>query len=188
MATAPKRPDDELPRGIDVEAFLAWAKDRPGRYELHDGTVIAMAPERLEHVDVKTNTQVALREGIKKAGLECRAVGDGIAVHVNDRKWYQPDALVYCGARAPRDATRIDNPLIVVEVSSPSTSNIDEQNKLVGYFSVPSVEHYLIVYPDKPLLHHQRQSDGTILTRIMSSGILRLDPPGIELDVADLFA
>lgn len=187
MATAPKRPDDELPRGMDVEAFLAWVKGRPGRFELHGGEVVAMAPERLEHVEVKTHVQVALRDGVKKANLDCRGVGDGIAVHVSDLKWYQPDALVYCGPRAPRDATRIDNASIVVEVSSPSTSNIDEQQKLVGYFSVPSVQHYLIIYPDKPILHHQRQLDGSILTKIMSAGTLRLDPPGIEIDVATLF-
>lgn len=188
MATAPKRPDDELPRGIDVEAFLAWVKDRPGRFELHSGVVVAMAPERLDHVDVKTNMQLALREGIKKASLDCRAVGDGVAVHVSDTKWYQPDALVYCGPKASGDATWIENPSITVEVLSPSTTHIDEGAKLIGYFSVPSVHHYLIVDPaGPPLVHHQRQSDGSILARIIGGGVLKLDPPGIEIDVASLF-
>lgn len=187
MATAPKRPDDELPRGIDVEAFLAWVKDQPGRYELHGGVVIAMAPERIEHAATKFAVARSLYAAIQTEKLPCHVLPDGVAVHVSDRKWYEPDALVYCGPKAPRGEVKIEAPLIVVEVSSPSTSNLDEQQKLVGYFSLPSLHHYLIVYPEKPLLHHQRQADGTILTRIVSAGPLRLDPPGIEIDVASLF-
>lgn len=188
MATAPKRPDDELPRGMDVEAFLAWAEQRRGRYELHDGYVIALAPERLGHVEVKSNVFVALRNAIKLAGLDCRAVADGIAVHVSETKWYQPDALVYCGGRAERGTRQIGNPMIVVEVTSPSTADLDGQIKLVGYMTLPSVHHYLIVHSDgPPLVHYQRQSADEFLARIVGGGVLRLDPPGIEIDVTELF-
>ena len=53
----------------------------------------------------------------------------------------------------------------MVEVASPSTRKIDASLKLTGYFSLPSVQHYLIVDPDgPPVIHHRRQGDGTILT------------------------
>jgi Uma2 family endonuclease len=187
MATAPKRPDDELPRGIDVEAVLAWVKDRPGRFELHGGVVVAMAPERIVHARLKFAIQTALANGIVEADLPCRMLPDGVGVRASDRKWYQPDALVYCATEALDDDLFIADPIIVVEVSSPSTSSIDEQQKLAGYFTLPSVQHDLIVYADGPLVHHQRQADGTILTRLLPGGPLRLDPPGIEIDVASLF-
>ncbi len=188
MATAPKRPDDELPRGIDVEAFLAWAEQRRGRYELHGGAVIAMAPERLGHVEIKSNVHLALRNAIRSRSLECHAVSDGIAVQVSEAKWYQSDALVYCGPRGDRSARKIDNPVIVVEVASPSTADLDNQDKLVGYMSLPSVHHYLIINPNgPPLVHHQRQSPDTFLSRIVGGGTLRLDPPGLELDIGSLF-
>jgi Uma2 family endonuclease len=188
MATAPKRPDDELPRGMNVAAFLAWVQNRRGRYELHDGTVVAMAPERLGHIDVKSNAHIALRGAIKSAGVDCHAVADGIAIYVSESKWYQPDALVYCGCRADPGTTRIDNPVIVVEVISPSTADIDNQDKLVGYVSLTSVHHYLVVNPNgPPLVHHRRQSADTFLSRIVGGGILKLDPPGLEIDVASLF-
>ena len=188
MATAPRRPDDELPRGIDVEAFLAWMKDRPGRFELHGGAVIAMSPERLGHVNVKSAAYMALRSGIRSAGVPCHVVGDGVAVQVSDAKWYQPDALVYCGPAASSDSIKIENPTIIVEVLSPSTGHIDEGAKLVGYFSLPSVQHYLIIDPDgPPLVHHRRQSDGSILAHIIGAGHLRFDPPAIEIEVASLF-
>ena len=113
---------------------------------------------------------------------------DGVAVHVSDRKWYQPDALVYYGPLASDQAIKIDDPIIIVEVLSPSTGHIDERAKLIGYFSLPSVQHYLIVNPEGlPLVHHQHQSNDTALTPIVGGGHLRLDPPGIEIDVTELF-
>jgi hypothetical protein len=46
---------------------------------------------------------------------------------------------------------------------------------------------YLIVDPDKRLIIHHARGDGdAIATRMVSDGPLRLDPPGIELTVADL--
>ncbi len=188
MATAPKRPDDELPRGLNVEAFLAWAQTRRGRYELHDGAVVAMAPERIGHINVKFAVHRVLYAAVRSAGVQCHVVADGVAVHVSDSKWYQPDALVYCGPPAPDEDFKIENPVIIVEVLSPSTAHIDEGAKLIGYFSLPSVHHYLIVNPaGPPFVHHQRQSDDTILSRIVGGGVVKLDPPSIEVDVAELF-
>ena len=187
MATAPKRYDNGLPKGIDVDAFLAWARDRAGRFELHDGDVIAMAPERVWHATMKFAMQRALYEAVAVARVPCHVVPDGVAVHVSDRKWYEPDAMVYCGDAAGPDDLNIADPVIVVEVASPSTARLDETAKLVGYFSVASVQHYLIVYPDgTPIVHHQRQADGTILTRLVGTGLIRFNPPGIEIDVAHL--
>ena len=81
------------------------------------------------------------------------------------------------------------NPVIVVEVSSPSTRKIDTTLKLAGYFRLASVEHYLIVDPNgPPVIHHQRQADDPILTRLIGDGTVRLDPPGIEIALADVFA
>lgn len=189
MATAPKRFDSGLPRGLDVDAFLAWAKDRPGRFELHDGNVVAMAPERVWHAETKFAVQRALFAAIKASGLDCRVLPDGVAVHVSDDKWYEPDAIVYCGPPAGRDDLNVVNPLIVVEVASPSTVRLDETAKLIGYFSVTSVHHYVIVYPDgAPIVHHQRQPDGTILTRLVGAGRLRFDPPGIEIEAPAFFS
>jgi Uma2 family endonuclease len=62
----------------------------------------------------------------------------------------------------------------------------DLRDKLVGYFRVPSIAHYLIVDPDNRLvIHHARGSDA-IATRILHDGALKLAPPGIELAVAEL--
>ena len=78
--------------------------------------------------------------------------------------------------------------MIVVEVLSPSTRRVDAALKLAGYFSVQSVEHYLIVDPDEPLVIHHARGDGKVIaTRIIREGEVRLDPPGLGLTLKEVY-
>ncbi len=170
-----------------VDAFLAWALEQPGRYELENGHVVAMAPERMGHVRAKTASFNALVAAVAAAKLPCQALPDGAAVRIDAATLYEPDALVFCGSAPARDALAIVTPVIVVDVLSPSTGRRDHHEKLVGYFTVPSVQHYLIVDADRRVLvHHARRGD-EIATRILYGGALRLDPPGLDLNIEDLF-
>ncbi len=128
---------------MTVDEFLATAEERDGRWEIEDGVVYAMSPEQLVHSDVKFAATAALRGAIARAKLPCRAVLDGPAVRISPRTAYQPDALIYCGPRLPPETREIPDPVVIVEVSSPSTRARDEGGKLIGYFSLPSVAHYL---------------------------------------------
>jgi Uma2 family endonuclease len=174
---------------MTVDEYLAWAEDKPGRYELYAGTIYAMAPERARHAKVKFAVQAALLAAIRRAGLPCDMLPDGMTVRVDEHTSHEPDALVYCGPAIPDSAIEVPNPMILVEVLSPSTRRIDTSAKLAGYFSIASVRHYLIVDPDKPLvIHHARAEDGIIATHIVGDGPLRLDPPGLDLTIADLYS
>ena len=174
---------------MTTDEFLVWAEGRPGRYELIDGQVIAMSPERVRHAEVKASAYLSLRAAIRRSGLPCRAMPDGMTVRIDDHTAFEPDALVYCGERAAPTAIEITNPAIVVEVVSPGTRSVDQGAKLRGYFRVPSIVHYLILYPDNGLVvHHGRGADEVVITRMVSEGSLTLDPPGLTLPVADLFA
>lgn len=170
-----------------VDEFIAWASGQPGRWELYDGVPVAVSPERVIHGDAKYRTARALDAAIERAGLPCRFVLDSAAVRIDAHRSYRPDALVYCGEPLPGDALEVPSPIVVVEILSPSNAMQDLRDKLQGYFRVPSIKHYLIVDPDKRLIIHHARGDGDVIaTRIVSDGLLRLDPPGIELSAADL--
>jgi len=174
---------------MSVDEYLAWAQGQPGRYELRDGAVFAMSPEGAGHAEKKAAVHAALLAGIRARRLPCHALPDGMTVRINDVTAYEPDALVYCGTKLPPSAIEVPDPIIVVEVLSPSTRHIDLSAKLADYFRLPSIAHYLIVDPEKPrIIHHARAAGDTILTRIVSEGSIALDPPGLELGVADIYA
>lgn len=173
---------------MSVDEFLAWAEDRPGRYEFDRGRVVAMAPERAGHARMKFAVQAALAAAIRRGSLPCEMFPDGMTVRIDRDTAYEPDALVRCGALLDADAIEVSDPIVVVEVASPSTKAIDNGVKLSGYFLVPSVRHHLLVDPGRRLVvHHRRGGDARIETRIVTDGTLTLDPPGIRLALAELF-
>ena len=169
---------------MTAEAFIAWAMDRPKRerYELNAGQVVAMAPERAGHARAKGRLYRRLAEAVEAAGLPCEVFG-GMAVAVDADTVYEPDALLRCGAPLDPEVVKVTDPVVVVEVLSPATRGIDLGEKLVGYFRLASVAHYLIVRPGSAVvIHHARAADGDILTRLVRAAPLRLEPPGIEFD------
>jgi Uma2 family endonuclease len=192
MTHARKRgPAVEQPKQsfFTADEFIAWALQQPtGRFELESGAVVAMAPERADHATAKGNAFMALRSAIRARGLICQAFPDGMSVRINDRTVYEPDALVRCGPHLPGDAIEANDPVIIVEVVSPSSRGVDRGVKLAGYFSLPSVRHYLIVDVDKRVvIHHRRDEQGRIAAEILSDGPLTLDPPGFGIDIRDIF-
>jgi len=182
MASAPLK-------RMTVDEFLAWAETQPGRrFELVHGQPVAMSPERARHANAKHAAARALEKGIERAKLPCHVFPDGMTVRVDDETAFEPDALVYCGARIDGDQIDVPNPIVIVEVVSPSSKEHDTGAKLAGYFQVPSVRHYLIVDPlGRLIIHHARQDDATILTRIHTDGAIDLTPPGLALALADVF-
>jgi Uma2 family endonuclease len=126
---------------MTVDEFLGWTVGQPGRWELFDGVPVAMSPERVVHGEVKYMVAKALDAAIEKAGVPCRFVLDSAAVRIDAHRSYQPDALVYCGEPVSGDALEVANPVVVVEVLSPSNAMQDLRDKLQGYFRVPSIRH-----------------------------------------------
>jgi Uma2 family endonuclease len=172
---------------MSVDEFMTWAVQQPERWELVDGLPVAMSPDRVIHGDVKYRVARALDGAIAKARLQCRFVLDSAAVRVDARTLFQPDALVYCGEPVAPEALEVPNPVVVIEVLSPSNATSDLRDKLQGYFRVPSVQHYLIVDPDKHLVIHHARGEDAIATRILTDGSIRLEPPGLDLAFAELF-
>jgi Uma2 family endonuclease len=173
---------------MTVDQYLAWTQDQPGRHELFRGAIYKMSPETLGHIEIKATMHAALLASARASKLPCYVLADGATVRIDDTTAYEPDALVYCGDKLPRSSLEVPEPIIVVEVLSPSTQQIDTAVKFAGYFRLPSVVHYLIVDPTKPvIIHHQRGSGDTILTHIVTTGTIALDPPGLTIALDEIY-
>jgi Uma2 family endonuclease len=168
--------------------FLDWSDRQEGKYELVRGQIVDMAPGVIEHARAKLAAVNALAAAIRRAGLPCEALIDGPGVAIDEQSCYIPDVSVHCGERAPGDVRLVPNPIIIVEVLSPSTQNLDKTGKLIDYFSLASVCHYLIIdLRRRVVVHHRRGDDGLIATAILRQGELRLDLPGLSFPVEEIF-
>lgn len=169
------------------EESCRWAEGQSRRYERVAGEPVAMSPERIQHVRIKSRVWAAIDRAVRTAALDCEALADGVTIEVDADTDYEPDAVVDCGPSLHPDATAATNPVIVVEVSSPSIQSVDSGEKLANYFRGPSIQHYLIVRARRQeIIHHWRVGED-IISRTLNVGPIRLDPPGIVVDVADLY-
>lgn len=181
----PHEPETPMTR----QQFQSWVTQQPsGRYERIDGIVVAMAPEWTAHNLRKGSARDALRHAVAAAGLaSCQVFGDGMTVQVEDSD-FEPDAVLRCGPRLPGDLISVPDPLVLVEVLSPDSGTRDRVTKLRAYFKLPSVQHYLIVWPEEQrIVRHSRMSNDQPATQVFVSGEIRLAPPGITLTVEEFY-
>ncbi len=176
---------------MTIDEFVEWCVERDDdeRWELVDGVPMKMmAPQTPRHTDTKGFVWVEFRRAIAVANLPCRAFLDGVGTKTGDQNSRIPDVSVQCEPQDD-DAIWLAAPIVLVEVVSRGSGTRDGRDKLIEYFGLPSVQHYLLVYPERrSVVHHRRgAAEGEIMTRIVLDGEIELSPPGFTVAVKAFF-
>ncbi|WP_460451641.1 Uma2 family endonuclease [Alsobacter sp. SYSU BS001988] len=143
---------------MTVAEYLAFADARPmQRFELLAGEPVAMAPGTLRHSLIAGNIDTSLRGQIRDRG--CTSYRDAGIAHSDDADFLpEPDVMVRCG---PVDDRRrwVPDPVVVIEVLSPSTMADDRGYKLKAYMAFASLRHLVLVYQDEMRIEHWSRPD-----------------------------
>ena len=141
----------ERTRRLAIAEFLDFTESREEWFELIDGEIVQMAHTRFNHNVITSN--LGFRLGLLLADSDCQVLGRGQGIRSGDSSVLIPDVSVFCGRpRLEADTRILLNPLVVVEVTSPSTVNFDRNEKADYYFDVPSIQAYLVVEQERPLV------------------------------------
>jgi Uma2 family endonuclease len=98
----------------------------------------------------------------------------GITVPERNDTYYVADLAVTCAPREP-GRRMLAEPMLIVEVLSPSTEHIDRLRKLADYRTLPSVQEILIVFPDERRVEVQRRTaDGWRVEDLIGQAAMRL--------------
>lgn len=152
----------KLKTKISVEDYLAGEEISPVRYEYVHGEVYAMAGTSDNHNRIVINLTTALSNRLQNS--PCEPFSGDIKVRVSPNVYYYPDVLVSC-EQNPENAYFRNQPILIVEVISPSTQEIDRREKLLFYQQMPSVQEYVVIEQRKMLVEiHRRQPDGRWIT------------------------
>jgi Uma2 family endonuclease len=130
---------------MSLDEFLAWEHEQPERYEFANGVVTMMTGGSAAHVTIAMNIGFALLDALRGSG--CRPFGSDMKVIANGTVRY-PDVSVVCRPIDDRD-DRLTEPVVIIEVLSPSTERIDRGRKKFDYFATPSIRQYAIVEQDE---------------------------------------
>lgn len=135
---------------MSVEEFLDFAESGEERYEYIDGELFEMTGGKLNHFRIINRIQVLLERLLPDAN--CEVLGSGMLVRAGNTSLVSPDVSVVCGEPETDADTRILlNPILVVEVLSPTSVDHDRVVKRDFYQSVTSIQAYLIVEQQRML-------------------------------------
>jgi len=168
--------------------YLALEEESSVRHEFLDGEIYAMAGGSPDHAALAAAV-IGLVRGQLPPG--CRVFTSDLRVRIaaTGLTTY-PDAAVICGSteRSSEDSLAVTNPLLLVEVTSPSTEEYDRGEKLRHYKGLPSLREVLIVSHRTPeLTLHRREDAGWETTTSGPAGALTLASVGARLDVDEVY-
>ncbi len=168
--------------------YLALEEHSGVRHEFLDGEIYAMAGGSPDHAALAA----AL---IRIVGAQlppgCRAFTSDLRVLIaaTGLTTY-PDVAVICGPtlRTPADPLAVTNPVLLVEITSPSTEDYDRGEKLRHYESLPSLRDVLFVSHRAPhLTLHRREDDRWAVTTAESGAVLELSSVEARIAVDELY-
>jgi Uma2 family endonuclease len=153
---------------MTMEEYIEFDKNNEGRWEYFDGEVIDMAGGTLNHNQIASNISRVLGNKLEDKG--CRALTSDMRLKVPKALPYRyPDVVVVCGEPildAIQGQEMLVNPVLIIEVLSPSTAQYDYSVKFIAYQSIESFREYLLVAQDRPqLTQYVRRPDGQWLRR-----------------------
>lgn len=165
-------------RKYTLEEYLELDKNSEEKYEYFNGEVFAMAGGSPNHARLGFDIGTLFSQKLK--GRNCEAFNSDMRVKVPVALPYRyPDLSVVCGKPVFEELNgqeMLVNPILIVEVLSPSTAAYDLKDKFTAYQSIDSFQEYLIVSQDRPhVIQHIRQSKGRWL---------RIDIEGLDAEMA----
>lgn len=143
---------------LTPEEYLAWERKADIKHEYMRGEIIAMSGASYQHTIITMNISGELYIQLK---------GTACTVHTNDMRvrtspetsYFYPDVIVVCDKPRFEDNAfdTLLNPIVLVEVLSPSTEAYDRGKKFEHYQQLTSLREYILVSQDEVRVERYRQ-------------------------------
>jgi len=166
---------------LSVRDYLDGEKDIEIRHEYIYGEVYAMAGSSDRHNRISFNCAKKIDEKLNPSGKSQVFMTD-MKLQADAETFYYPDVFVACDKPDPYFRRE---PILVVEVLSPSTENIDKREKLKVYRQISSLQEYLIVSQDKMQVEvHRRQNDSEWTKEMFTETEEVIELPSVEANIS----
>ena len=167
----------ERPEYVSAEDYLAMEEQAQTKSEYIDGWVRAMVGSSLRHNRIKLNCLIYL--GTQLKGQRCFPFDSDTKVRIDregKKRFYYPDAQVVCDSNPPT-AVFQDQPVLIIEVLSPSTRQYDLDEKMAAYLTIPSLQCYIALEQHQPIAIVMRRVNGGFLRESFEGIAATIDLP-----------
>jgi len=168
-----------------LDHYLKTEETLDDRAEFHDGLILPVEAATPTHARLGSR----LASVLARAFPSCAVYDSTLNLYIaSANRVLHPDATVICGPVNSPKPDCVDNPTILVEITSPSTKDYDHGTKREHYFTLPTLQHYLLVsQTERKIGHYQRSGAARIdKTWIDETRIYSDRPSGAALFLSDI--
>jgi Uma2 family endonuclease len=163
---------------ISREEYLRLERLAETRSEFYGGRIVAMTGATRVHNRIVINISTTLDTQLRDRLCNNYANDMRVSIRGGDRYLY-PDIVVTCGPEQFEDdqLDTLVNPIVLMEVLSPSTEAYDRGEKFLSYQTIPSLQEYVLINPSPRRFEvYRKQPDGSWLYQSWA-----FDPPPLVL-------
>lgn len=176
-----------LPR-LTADEYLATERAASFKSEFIDGEVIPMSGASEAHNLISGNLLVALAQRLKPRKF--RVYPSDMKVRSPQGSYTYPDVCI-AGADAQFEDGRRDillNPILIVEVLSPSTEANDRGRKFERYRTIDSLQTYVLISQDHSAVEvYSRDPSGRWSMAAFHEGAVLIPHPDCEISISEIY-
>ena len=181
------------PKVYTFEAYLRREEKSLEKHEFYNGKIIKMPGGTDIHNEISMNIGTAIKIAIRPLPTKFHVYNSDLKIRIEPNNiGVYPDALVICDEpqfwHDRRDV--ITNPLLIVEVLSPSTQAYDRRGKFELYKLLPSFQEYVLVDTDTHSVETRFQEEPNlwrIKTETSLNNSVKLRSIGVEISMLDIY-
>ncbi|CAN5389819.1 hypothetical protein BH10BAC2_BH10BAC2_44590 [soil metagenome] len=131
---------------ISIEDYLEMENTAIEKHEYYKGEIFAMSGAKVPYNRIATNFLMAF--ALKLKGKKCEPFGSDQRIHIEANTLFTyPDISIVCGdiITLNNDNWNVLNPIVIIEILSPSTKNYDRGEKFKLYRDISTLKEYILV-------------------------------------------
>ncbi|MEO6639497.1 MAG: Uma2 family endonuclease, partial [Ginsengibacter sp.] len=132
---------ENISKTYSIAEYLAMEENSVEKHEYYNGKIIKMSGGTYNHNLIASNIITTLNMLLEEKQQEYAVLGSDMKVYSpRILSFVYPDAVVVCEKPLFYEERKdiITNPLLIVEVLSPSTEDYDRKGKFFDYKQIPS--------------------------------------------------
>jgi Uma2 family endonuclease len=143
------------------DEFYEYDARATEKHEFYQGLIYAIAGASPLHGRIVARIVTSLNSRLSHSSCEAVPADQKVRAQDDDLDAY-PDVVVYCDDAAfdPEHPHTLLEPLVLIEVLSPSTNRYDRNAKRDAYLKIPSLREYLVVWQDEIRIEHDFRVEG----------------------------
>jgi len=174
---------------ISIDEYLDGELLSEIKHEYIDGEVYAMAVASTKHNLISSNILSDIKSQLKQKQSACDVFSSDMKVKISDAatRFFYPDVMVTCSDKTSDDSYYQTSPIIIVEVLSKTTRKNDFTTKMISYFSIHSLEEYVLIEQDFCQVQVYRKNEHWKATTYFLGDEITFNSIGITITVEDIY-